>query len=507
MYLIANRTQRLSGVAGAAIGLVDRDDLEYKAATGIAASLLGFKIRADTSVSFAVMKSQRTAEWGTEDAILARCTAARSIFSAPIYLNREIAGCIQLFSRVREFSQEATPICELMSAVVSQLSANNEASKTAGKSKRVILEPAKNLKSKIEETRQSQKPASWKTDKPKDDKHELTTLAKKFALTLERRDRALEDTTRVGLGKRVWTVSNTAGIEGKGVLLEASEDLKPKPGEARESHTPASLGGGDEFHHDKDQLRAQPEKLAPTLVETSHESPKNSARVDPRVEIVGGIEHEPFLDGAEYPIGGLPGIDELLLRLRAEIQEEKLDLRETLRAEEESHSPPTLAHPQQNEQPTDAARIDRAHNGITISRKVLSCVKETEPLHDGREYPIGELPSIDELLLRLRAEAQDENQGPRETQRAEEESHSSPTVTRLQQNDQSSDAAETDRDQNWMTIGRKVLRRAAPLVYPLFVFTFGIVTNFEPGAHGQRFQIATLILIILSTLELRRRLF
>jgi hypothetical protein len=135
MYLIANRTQKLSGVAGAAIGLVDRDDLEYKAATGIAANLLGFKIRADTSVSFALMKSQRSGEWGAEDAGLVRRTAARSILSAPIYRNRELAGCIQLFSRVGEFSPEVTHVCELMSAIVSQLRENNGASNTVGKGK------------------------------------------------------------------------------------------------------------------------------------------------------------------------------------------------------------------------------------------------------------------------------------------------------------------------------------------------------------------------------------
>jgi hypothetical protein len=135
MYLIANRTQKLGGVAGAAICLVDRDNLDYKAATGIAASLLGLKIRTDTSVSFALMKSQRSAEWGADDAVLVRRTAARSILSAPIYRNRELSGCIQLFSRVREFSPEVTHICELMSAIVSQVRESDGASNAVGKRK------------------------------------------------------------------------------------------------------------------------------------------------------------------------------------------------------------------------------------------------------------------------------------------------------------------------------------------------------------------------------------
>jgi TonB family protein len=122
MYLVANRTQRLCGAAGAAIGLLYREELDYKAGTGIAASLLGFKIRADKSVSFGRLKSGQPVETDTrQDPDLAGRVVAKSVLSAPIYQNGELAGCIQLFSRVGEFGWGATHACELMSDVVNLL--------------------------------------------------------------------------------------------------------------------------------------------------------------------------------------------------------------------------------------------------------------------------------------------------------------------------------------------------------------------------------------------------
>jgi TonB family protein len=122
MYLVANRTQRLSGAAGAAIGLLYREELDYRAGTGIAASLLGFKIRADKSVSFGSVKSGQLAETDTsQDPELAGRVVAKSVLSVPVYQNGKLAGCIQLFSRVGEFGQDATHACELMSDVVNLL--------------------------------------------------------------------------------------------------------------------------------------------------------------------------------------------------------------------------------------------------------------------------------------------------------------------------------------------------------------------------------------------------
>jgi general secretion pathway protein A len=119
MYLVANRTQRLCGAAGAAIGLLYREELDYRAGTGIAASLLGFKIRADKSVSFGRVKSGQAVETDTsQDPDLAGRVVAKSVLSAPVYQNGELAGCIQLFSRGGEFGWGATHACELMSDVV-----------------------------------------------------------------------------------------------------------------------------------------------------------------------------------------------------------------------------------------------------------------------------------------------------------------------------------------------------------------------------------------------------
>jgi len=122
MHLIASRSQKMCGAAGTAIALVEGENLNYKAATGIAESLLGSKILADTTFSFQQLKSGEIVQSDTwKDKALGTRVMAKSVLSAPILHNGKLVGCIQLFSRMGRFGEESSYACELMSTVLAQL--------------------------------------------------------------------------------------------------------------------------------------------------------------------------------------------------------------------------------------------------------------------------------------------------------------------------------------------------------------------------------------------------
>jgi hypothetical protein len=123
LQLVVNRTQKLVAAGGAAVALLDGENLEYKVATGLGAALLGLRIRAKSSVFFERLgKEPLTYAW--EDTALKGRILAR-ILSVPVYRRGRLAGCIQLFSRAGHFDDYGAPVCELMSAIVSHSMSNS----------------------------------------------------------------------------------------------------------------------------------------------------------------------------------------------------------------------------------------------------------------------------------------------------------------------------------------------------------------------------------------------
>ena len=122
MQLIASRSQKIVGAAGAAIALLDGENLEYKVAIGTATRLLGAKILADASSCFLQLRSEPVVESSTwKDRALGARVVANSVLSMPLFRNGNLAGCLQLFSRVGQFGEDAVYVCEVMSAIVNQL--------------------------------------------------------------------------------------------------------------------------------------------------------------------------------------------------------------------------------------------------------------------------------------------------------------------------------------------------------------------------------------------------
>ena len=122
MQLIASRSQKLCGAAGAAIALVEGENLNYRVAIGIAAGMLGSRILADSSFSFQQLRSQPVMESSTwRDRALGTRVSANSILSVPVHRKGTLGGCIQVFSRLGQFGEEAVYTCELMSSILTQL--------------------------------------------------------------------------------------------------------------------------------------------------------------------------------------------------------------------------------------------------------------------------------------------------------------------------------------------------------------------------------------------------
>lgn len=122
MYLIANRSQKLCNAAGTAIAFLNGKNLEYKVATGISADLSGAVIPAESSKSFQLVKNGEVSEFDSwrDDELRSRVNA-KSVLSSPIHREGKLIGCIQLFSRVGHFGDDAKSTCELMSAIVADL--------------------------------------------------------------------------------------------------------------------------------------------------------------------------------------------------------------------------------------------------------------------------------------------------------------------------------------------------------------------------------------------------
>jgi hypothetical protein len=143
LQLIASRSQKLCGAAGTAIAFLDGESLEYRVATGIATEILGLKIFADASASFQQLRSQSFTESTTwRDKALGTRLVANFILSVPIRRKGVLVGCLQVFSRVGQFGEDAIYACELMATFLAQLLDEAELPQNGGQQRGVTLESA-----------------------------------------------------------------------------------------------------------------------------------------------------------------------------------------------------------------------------------------------------------------------------------------------------------------------------------------------------------------------------
>ena len=113
MQLIVERTQALTGGAGAAIEMVERDEeMVYMAATGVAAPLVGVRRPVAGSVSGRCVRTgELVACTDTEtdpnvDRALAQRTGVRSVLAVPLLYERRVIGVLEQLATTPDFFTE-----------------------------------------------------------------------------------------------------------------------------------------------------------------------------------------------------------------------------------------------------------------------------------------------------------------------------------------------------------------------------------------------------------------
>jgi GAF domain-containing protein len=128
LELIVDRLQRISGAAGAAIGLLENNEVHYKAGSGTAAFLVGCQMGVEASLAAECLKSGevvRSAQARSDtrmDAILRERLRAQSLLGVPVHLEGRIAGAVELyFSQANAFGEGDVRACELMAGLVTEV--------------------------------------------------------------------------------------------------------------------------------------------------------------------------------------------------------------------------------------------------------------------------------------------------------------------------------------------------------------------------------------------------
>ncbi len=125
MNLIAERTQRLTGAAGASVELVEDDEVVQKAGSGTASKHYGLRLKMDRSLSGAciqkkeIMRSGDTERDLRVDREACRRLGARSLLVVPLYHAQRVVGVLNAFSpEPHAFNDRDVHTLQLMAGLI-----------------------------------------------------------------------------------------------------------------------------------------------------------------------------------------------------------------------------------------------------------------------------------------------------------------------------------------------------------------------------------------------------
>ncbi len=123
--LIAARLQRITNSSGAAIGILQKDQLIYLAGVGSAASETGAQVLLNSSLSAAclqtgqILRCSNLATGPQRPSEPRRDNTVRSLIVVPIHRDGKVAGVVELrFSEIDAFTEDDVRTCELMAALL-----------------------------------------------------------------------------------------------------------------------------------------------------------------------------------------------------------------------------------------------------------------------------------------------------------------------------------------------------------------------------------------------------
>jgi GAF domain-containing protein len=125
--LIATRLQRITKSSGAAIGILQKDQLVYLAGVGSAASETGAQVLLNSSLSAAclqtgkILRCPNLATGPQRPSEPRRDNTARSLIVVPIHREGQIVGMVELrFAEAEAFDEDDVRACELMATLVTE---------------------------------------------------------------------------------------------------------------------------------------------------------------------------------------------------------------------------------------------------------------------------------------------------------------------------------------------------------------------------------------------------
>jgi hypothetical protein len=160
MNLVAERTQKIADADAAVIGLLEQDELIYRAASGSAAHLLGAKVHANACLSMGCLLHGATVQCPdvTADATLGpdfcREFGIQALIAVPIFSEGNVIGSLEVhFAAANAFQEHDIRTCQLMAGLVTEAkarSAEAEWKQALATERATMLEALERLKPQLQ---------------------------------------------------------------------------------------------------------------------------------------------------------------------------------------------------------------------------------------------------------------------------------------------------------------------------------------------------------------------
>ena len=127
MALIAERARKVSSASGVAIGLLEGDELVYRAGSGSAAAYIGRHVKATLNVSAQnrasgeILRVENAETDRRIEAAICRQFGAKALLIVPICYHRAVAGAVEiLFAEAHTFQDHEVRTYQLMAGLIAE---------------------------------------------------------------------------------------------------------------------------------------------------------------------------------------------------------------------------------------------------------------------------------------------------------------------------------------------------------------------------------------------------
>jgi GAF domain-containing protein/ribosomal protein L37E len=156
MSLVTERLTQIAGARSAAIGILDGEKVQYRAAAGVMALPVGTEVPMEKALCVNCLRTGNVFRWaGVNSELLldrdeCRRRGIQSMIAVPVFRDGGVAGSLELyFSNPQAFNEEDVHTCQLMAGLVTEALARNEKvrwKKSLATERALMLEALEKLK-------------------------------------------------------------------------------------------------------------------------------------------------------------------------------------------------------------------------------------------------------------------------------------------------------------------------------------------------------------------------